>query len=368
MGDDGIMKYGTQELKDIAFDYYSDLYNTKNSDVRTTSKLLLNVTKTITSQQKTDLDKTITKEELEKVVRKLNRNKTPGPDGIPVEFYQVFWHTIQDLYFDFITEVQGSAFPDSKNTSITSLIYKNKGEIYLLSNYRPIALMNVDVKILTKLLSMRLLYVLPTIIHESQTAVYGRTIGDNIHLVRDIIDLANKNDDEAALLFLDQEKAFDRVSHDFLFRVLDKFGFGNSFINWIKILYSNACTKININGFHTKKISLKSGVRQGCPLSALLYVMVIEILALQLRANPNIVGFNIQGKKIISSHYADDAVIKITQNKCFKEVYKDLHDYEKASGAKINYDKTKGLWVGKWRQRTDDPFQDMYTDNTHRIK
>ena len=228
--------------------------------------------------------------------------------------------------------------------------------------------MNVDLKILTKLLSIRLKFVLPTIIHESQTAVYGRTIGNTVHLIRDIIDLANKNDEEAGLLFLDQEKAFDRVNHEFLFKVLEKFGFGNSFIHWIKLLYSNACTKININGFLTDKISLKSGVRQGCPLSALFYVLVIEILALQLRANPNIVGFTVEGEKIISTHYADDAVIVITQNRCFKEVYKDLQDYEKASGAKINYDKTRGLWVGKWKNRTDDPFQDLYPENTKPIK
>ena len=226
--------------------------------------------------------------------------------------------------------------------------------------------MNVDVKILTKLLSTRLLYVLPTIIHESQTAVYGRSIGNTIHLVRDIIDLANKNGEEAALLFLDQEKAFDQVSREFLFKVLEKFGFGTSFIHWIKLLYSNASTKININGFLTNKIPLKSGVRQGCPLSPLLYVLVIEILALQLRANPNIIGFTIEGEKIVSSHYADDAVIKITQNRCFKEVYKDLKDYEKASGAKINYDKSKGLWLGKWRD--DDPFENLYEDTNHKIK
>ena len=87
--------------------------------------------------------------------------------------------------------------------------------------------------------------------------------------------------------------------------------------------------------------------------------MIIELLALQIRANPNIVGFTIQGKKIISTHYADDAVIKITQNECFKEVYKDLKDYENATGAKMNYEKTVGLSLGKWRNRTDDPFQDI---------
>ena len=93
---------------------------------------------------------------------------------------------IKNLYHEYIMEVKNSAFPQQKNTSVTCLIYKDKGEIYLLRNYRPIALMNVDVKILTKLLSTRLKYVLPNIIHQSQTAVYGRRIGNTIHLVRDL--------------------------------------------------------------------------------------------------------------------------------------------------------------------------------------
>ena len=227
--------------------------------------------------------------------------------------------------------------------------------------------MNVDIKILTKLLSIRLQYVLPTIIHESQTAVYGRQIGNNIHLLRDLIDLVNKNNEEACFLFLDQEKAFDRVNHSFLFKVLQQFGFGESFIQWIRVLYANASTNVLINGFLTENIALKSGVRQSCPLSALLYVLVIEILALQLRSNPNIVGFTIQGERIISSHYADDAVIKITQNKCFKEVYKELQDYEIATGARINFEKSIGLWSGKWKNRKDDPFEQLYT-GTKRIK
>ena len=254
------------------------------------------------------------------------------------------------------------------NTSITTLFYKDKGEIFLLKDYRPIALMNVDLKIITKLLSVRLNCVLPTIIHESQTAVMGRQIGNSVHLVRDIIDYANKNDEGAALLFLDQEKAFDRVSHSFLFDAMKAYGFGDYFIHWINLLYSNAFTRININGFLTKPIPLKCGVRQGCPLSALLYVLIIEILALQLRSNPNIVGFKIQGEKIISSHYADDAVIKITQNRCFKEVYKELTAYEKATGAKVNYDKTNGLWVGKWKDRTDNPFHDIDSEDLKKIK
>ena len=72
--------------------------------------------------------------------------------------------------------------------------------------------------------------------------------------------------------------------------------------------------------------------------------------------------------KKLSALNADDAVIKITQNKCFKEVYKDLKDYEKATGAKVNFEKTKGLWVGNWKNRTDDPFQDSLSEETSKIK
>lgn len=359
--------YDTGSIKSIAKDYYSKLFDAKPSGP-TARKLLSNIHKKLTPEQRQDLDLFITKEEVLDAVMKLNKNKSPGPDGIPIEFYQVFWPLFHDMYFDFLVEVKRTALPIAKNVSITTLIYKERGDIFLLSNYRPIALMNVDVKILTKVLSMRLIKVLPTIIHESQTAIFGRRIGDNIHLVRDLIDYANENNEGAALLFLDQEKAFDRVSHEFLYNVLNSFGFGNSFIHWIQLLYSNASTRINVNGFLTDRIALKSGVRQGCPLSALLYVMVIEILALQLRANPNIIGFTIQGQKIISSHYSDDAVIKITQNQCFKEVYKELKDYEIASGARVNYEKTKGLWLGKWRDRCDDPFAGLYEDNSRVIK
>ena len=143
---------------------------------------------------------------------------------------------------------------------------------------------------------------------------------------------------------------------------MDAFGIGEGFIKWVRVLYANATTKLKINGHLSANIPLNRGVRQGCPLSGLLYVLVIEVLALQLRKNPNIVGFQVGGEKIISLHYADDAIITIKQNKCFKEVIKDLNDYEMASGAKINFGKTKGLWVGKWINREDKPIDIEWTN------
>ena len=364
----GELQYETVALKEIAVDYYKELFSEKKTDTTATQKLLQNVKNKISLEQRASLDEGITLEELEKTVKKLQKGKSPGPDGIPAEFYQSFWDKIQTMYHDFINAVKRSCFPANKNVSITTLIFKEKGERCSLKNYRPIALMNVDIKILTKLLSLRLNLVLPTIIHESQTAVYGRVIGDNINLIRDLIDLSNKNEEEAALLFLDQEKAFDRVSHNVMLKTLKHFGFGPNFISWIEILYSNASTRVDVNGFLTEKVQLKSGVRQGCPLSPLLYVLIIELLGLLLRSNQNIVGFQIEGDRLISSHYSDDAVIKITQNRCFKEVYKDLTTYENGTGARINYDKTKGLWLGKWKGRKDDPFEGINRNPNQQIK
>ena len=81
----------------------------------------------------------------------------------------------------------------------------------------------------------------------------------------------------------------------------------------------------------------------------------MEVFAIQLRANPNIVGFTIEGGKIVSAHYMDDTTIIIKQNCCFKEIIKELTDYEDASGAKVDYGKTKGLWTGNWKNRRDAP-------------
>ena len=183
--------------------------------------------------------------------------KSPGLDGIPIEFYQEYWEEIKLLYLDYLNSVKSEAFSKTKNTSVIKIIYKQKGEIFLLTNYRPISLINVDVKILAKTLANRLKYILPSIIHESQTAVYGRKIDQTIHTIRDLIEMANKEDEQAAFIFIDQEKAFDRVNHEFLYKTLSTFGIGKEFIHWVRTIYSNASSVLNINGYLSKQIPLK---------------------------------------------------------------------------------------------------------------
>ena len=367
MDQEGNVTSDPNSLKETITQYYTKLYSPSPIDPRSQDTLLKNVNKHITVEQRDMLDAEITDQELQQAVNDLNNEKSPGIDGLPAEFYKKFWTLLKDKYKTFIFYSYDCGFTRTKNTSVNNLLYK-KGDTVYLKNYRPLSLINTDMKIISKVLTNRLKTVLPTIIHQSQTAVDGRKIDHTIHLLRDLIDLANKEESEAAFIFLDQEKAFDRVDHNFLFKTMSTFGIGDRFLKWIKQMYANAHTRIKINGSLTNPIPLRRGVRQGDPLSPLLYIFTIELLALQFRQNPNIVGFTVGGDKIISQHYADDATITITQNRCFKEVIKDIATYEKATGAKINYDKTKGLWVGKWKGRTDTPLDIKWTSgNTQQL-
>ena len=166
-----------------------------------------------------------------------------------------------------------------------------KGDRNQLKNYRPITLLNIDLKIINKCFADRIKKILPNLVHENQTCVPGRHIESNIHLTQNLIDHANERGRNLALIFLDQEKAFDRLSHDFLFRTLERFGFGEYFIKWIKILYSDARSFVKVNGFETFEFVTERGVRQGCPLSPLLYVLAAETLSSSIRKNKCIKGY-----------------------------------------------------------------------------
>ena len=160
-----------------------------------------------------------------------------------------------------------ACLPDSMKTSATRLVYKKKGDVKNLKNWRPISLLNVDYKICSKAITMRLSKVLDSIIDPDQTcSVPGRTITHNVTLSRDVLDYIERTDETGILVSLDQEKAFDRVNRAFLMNVLKRFGFGPEFLKWITTFYSGANMRIILNDWLTDPIPLQRGVRQGDPL------------------------------------------------------------------------------------------------------
>ena len=186
-------------------------------------------------------------------------------------------------------------------------------------------------------LSTRLTNVLHTIIHPNQTAcIPTRTINDNVSLLRDAITYANDTNTPLALISLDHLKAFDRVSHSFLFKTLEKFGFGPQFVKWIQLIYNQISSSVKSNGWLTAFINLERGLRQGCPLSAPLYILTTELMALHIRAHPHIHGLKPPNSadETKLSQFPDDTTLLLTEDDSIHHAFAVLKSYENSAKPK----------------------------------
>ena len=171
----------------------------------------------ISDEHKTSCDKTITLEEIKENLFNMNGGKSPGNDGLSVEFYKFFWEDLKTLLFEsYEYSITVGFLSASQKQAIIKLLEKRDKDKRYICNWRPISLLNVDTKIFSKTAASRLIPVLPTIINADQTAyVKGRFIGESIRLVSDILDYCKSENIEAFILTADLEKAFDSIDHTF---------------------------------------------------------------------------------------------------------------------------------------------------------
>ena len=148
------------------------------------------------------------------------------------------------------------------------------------------------------------------VVAEDKTSgVPDRFIGDSVSLLRDVAHFSSTSGSPVAILSLDQEKAFDRVDWGFLRSTLVCMDFGPSFISWVDLFYAGVQSAVKVNGFVTLFFCLSRGIRQGCPVSPLLYVLYAEVLACSILSNSVITGLSLPGSPIplpVLSQYADD--------------------------------------------------------------
>ena len=147
------------------------------------------------------------------------------------------------------------------------------------------------------------------------------------------------------LMFIDFERAFDSMSRDFLLDVLEFFGFGQSFVNWIRVLF-NSNTAICNNGFTSEYFSLERGVKQGDPISPYLFILGAEIMSVALRNNENIKGIKVGNDEIKLAQFADDTTVFLKDTHSVKTTLDLLNRFWKISGLKLNIDKTEVLGLG----------------------
>ena len=347
--DNGVIREQKDILKEQVT-YYKNLYSTRNSNVCNVGKCSFFDTEfpQLGENDKETCDGEVTIEELGYALKQLSNNKSPGSDGFTPEFYKFFWNDLKEIFFETVQFIyENGILSIDQRRSLLTLLPKPGKDIRQLKNWRPLSLLNTDYKIMAKFLSIRLQNVIGPLVSEDQVGyIKGRQLGEHCRKILDIFEYSEIIDDPGIALFLDFEKAFDTVSREFLYVVLKKFNFGPSFIKWITILYTQSLCIVTNNGHASEAFVTNRGIRQGCPISSLLFVLVAEVVSIFIRSDNNIRGLNFNNVTMTIAQMADDTTLFLRDIDSVKYVLDVLRHFQKCAGLKLNRDKTKAIQLG----------------------
>lgn len=268
-------------------------------------------------------------EEVWAAIKTLLADKAPGPDGYTGKFYKISWPIIKEDVMEALNRVlQGDVSKLHLLNSAYVTLLPKKAEALEVKDFRPISLIHSFAKIVTKTLANRLASRLPEIVSANQSAfIKGRCIHDNFILVQQTAKAVQKQRVPRILLKLDIGKAFDSVSWPFLLEVLTHLGFGSVWCNIISKMLLSSSTRVLVNGEPGEIIHHHRGLRQGDPLSPMLFIIVMDVLnSLVLRAQelsllqPVLRRGN--GQRI--SLYADDVVMFLQPSREELSVVKEI--------------------------------------------
>ena len=340
--------------------FYSELLSAPEVDENYDSSLFIHAFlgeeehPILTNEEKIDLDTPLSLLELERSLKSLNKESAPGSDGLSPLFYLKFWDSLKTPLFKSINRsLDQKLLSLSQRRAILTLLPKsNDMDLKHISAWRPISLTNTDYKIISKAFAMRMQSVIGKLINENQVGyVKGRNINDHIRFIDDVISYVNSNDLSGLLVSLDYKKAFDSISKSSILTSLKKFNFGTYFIKIVETILNGTEASVKNAGWLSEWFSTTRGVRQGCSLSPLLFILVVELLAIKIRNDNNIKGildhtntaFQSETKLIM---YADDMSLILKNNNCLAKALKIIEEFSTFSGLLLNRNKSLGMWLG----------------------
>ncbi|KAG0820803.1 hypothetical protein G6F19_012268 [Rhizopus arrhizus] len=349
----------SNEMLDAAVQFYSNLYSPEPIDNSAIDDLLSAIPDSLrlSDSNQRFLTNSFTHDDLIEGVSRCPRRSSPGLDGLPYEILHLIF--IHPASKDLVLQVYNDAlskgvFPPSWFSTSVSLLPK-KGDLKDLKNWRPISLINADAKVFTRLFNSRIVKCAQKLVTPYQAGfLRGRFIADNGLLMKLIMEHARLTSSDAVGLLLDQEKAYDRVHPSYLCKVLHHFGFPPSIVQSLSTLFFNTGLHINVNGFLSSSVLQHRGLRQGDPISPVLFNLAFEPLLRRILSDPHFSGFQLPKSVCSPPHvhsissvkllaYADDIVCLLKSPQDLTALQHHLHLYSKASNAKVNFNKTKAF-------------------------
>ena len=227
----------------------------------------------ISEEEKLEMNSNFSVQEVEQTIDKLRPNTSPGPCGLTAELYQYHkFEMARWLCRRFQNAFRGKKLPNSFKTAYIKLLPK-ADETPNADYFRPISSINTDQKNLAHVLAHLSKKVLSQIINPQQ---YAYLPGRNMHKPLPAIQLEFVQPG-TSLVSLDFKKAFDKVDSVYLFQLLRKMNFPDEIVNLVESMYRHPKVCLVINGYLTDAIKLQRGVKQGCPLSALVFLIALEL-------------------------------------------------------------------------------------------
>ena len=292
------------------------------------------------------MERPFEEEEIRTSIWCMDKDKAPGPNGFPTDFFQGCWDVIKVDLMKVFEEFHrnGKIGANINSTSITLVPKKDRS---VRVDYRPISLVTSLYKIFTKVLSIRLSVVFGETILENQSAfVAGRQILDATLIANEVVDDMRKWSKQCLAFKLDFEKAYDGVSWSLLDKVLERKGFGSRWRSWISVCLPTSTFSVIVNGEPKAWFHDERGVRQGDPLSPLLFTLMVDVLSRVISramASGLIKGVKVGSEGIVVSHLqlANDTILLLDNDKdSFVNALSIFQIFELSSKLKINLSKS----------------------------
>ena len=349
---------GSDDILDHIFSFYKNLYKDNPHPKENYDELFINPNNVpkLDVNQIALLENDVTEAEVLSSLKSMKNGSSPGLDGLPIEVYKVLWN---DIKIPFMNSLKYSYtcgnLSSTQKQGIMCLLHKNDTDRELISNWRPLSLTNTDYKLIAKIFARRINLVINTLIDTNQFAfIKGRTISTMLREIDDIFERERHIRKGSIILSIDYAKAFDSLSLNTIQKALNIYGFGDYFKKWIDVLLSNRMNCVRNGGYVSSLFNMERGVRQGCPISPLLFIMAVELFACNIRKDDNICGlqYNHDSRSLKIRLYADDITLFLRDMMDFREVLSKIKKFSKFSGLCLNLNKTLAVrfgvesWVG----------------------